>query len=295
MQHSGPGRIFRRQPGGSRAPQPAEGARNAGLGLWFPARTLDKKGVSSSPIVTPFRVHYERCRGHDLQQQLEECADYLHHPEVLVAEFLESYYQVEGQWQPSEGFGASPDDGGELVLDPFYASLELCIREASGPGERVVCVSGATNPLRGDEHPALSRRGLDYIAVRAGEKPGAVILGVVQAFKEETPYLLLLRALNCLAELTPPFQVVQLAREVVRSGIPENAQFDLQVAYSDSEPSAESTALCELCRDLAEAFARGVAAYPLFAGTLGSIECVELERDMDRIGSLGNLRRIWRV
>jgi hypothetical protein len=247
-----------------------------------------------SSLTTPFREHLDHCKGLDERAQLEECAGYIQHIDLLVMEFLESYYLVERLWQPSEDLAAQEeeDEDAELVLEPFYESLELRIADSDGRAEeRLVCVSGAVSPLPGDQHPALSRRGLDFVGLRFG-LPDHIVLGVAQSSKDETPFLLLLRALNALAELSPPLRVVQLGREIVRSAIPEDSDFSLLMGVSEWEDSPEALALSELTRDLAEAFATEVAAVPQLSGTLGEIACIEIDSKglADR-----QLKRMWRI
>ena len=118
------------------------------------------------------------------------------------------------------------------------------------------------------------------------------MLGVAQASKEDTPFLLLLRALNALAELSPPLRVVQLGREIIRAGIPEDAEFSLQLGVSEPGSSPEDVALGELTRDLAEAFQRQASEIDQLSGMLAAVSCVELDA-----ASLAakRLRRIWRV
>jgi len=115
--------------------------------------------VGAGPLTTPFRAHLDHCRALDTRRQIEECADYIQHVELLVAEFLESYYLVERLWEPGAELAGGPESDGELILEPFYDSLELRLRDGDGTGTEgdvLVCVSGAVSPLRGDQHPALS-------------------------------------------------------------------------------------------------------------------------------------------
>ena len=247
-------------------------------------------------LTTPFRAHLDHCRALDTKAMLVECADYIQHVELLVSEFLESYYLVERLWQPSSELTADGDDSeeGELVLEPFYESLQLHIgdgADAAVSDDLLVCVSGAVSPLPGEQHPALSRRGLDFVGLREGSADH-IVLGVAQASKEDTPFLLLLRALNALAELSPPLRVVQLGREIIRAGIPEDAEFSLQLGVSEPGSSPEDVALGELTRDLAEAFQRQASEIDQLSGMLAAVSCVELDA-----ASLAakRLRRIWRV
>jgi hypothetical protein len=244
------------------------------------------------PLVTPFRRHYEHCRALDVERQLHECADHLQHPDVLLMEFFESYHLVERSWSPGGSLRPDANDGGELILEPFYESLELSIRGGAGGPERLVCVSGSMSPLPEDRHPALSRSGLDYLGHRPGDPP-RLVLGVAQASKQESAYVLLLRALNCFAELSPPLRVVQLGREVIRGRIPEDARFDLHVGITERDPGEDWQALIELTRDLAELFKRLVAGQPHVADALGRIECVEIEAGT--AGGILAMQRIWSV
>ena len=253
----------------------------------------DDRG-GAPPLTTPFRAHLDHCRALDTRRQIEECADYIQHVELLVAEFLESYYLVERLWEPGAELAGGEESQGELILEPFYDSLELRLRDGDGPqteGDVLVCVSGAVSPLRGDQHPALSRRGLDFIGLRGGSSQH-IVLGVAQSSKDETPFLLLLRALNGLAELSPPLRVVQLGREIVRGGIPEDADFSLQLGVSEPDASPDAVALGELSRDLAESFHRRASEVPQLSGMLSEVACVEA--DADSLAS-GHLKRVWRI
>lgn len=242
-------------------------------------------------LLTPFREHYEHCRGLDVEGQLRECTDHLQHPDVLTMEFFESYHLIERSFEPGQGLRPEAADG-ELVLESFYESLQLSIRDRDGEAERLVCVSGSMSPIPEANHPALSRRGLDYVGLRGGETLH-IVLGVAQSDKDETPYVMLLRALNCLAEMSPPFRMVQLGRELIQGRIPEDVRFDLHIGITELHAGDAWVALIELTRDLAELFKRQVGAHPQFQEMLGRIECVEIEP----AGSDGvmTLERLWSV
>ena len=66
-----------------------------------------------SELRTPFRDHYEHSRALDPESQLRECADYVQHPEVLITEFMESYYLVEREWDPEHKPDVPEDDDGD--------------------------------------------------------------------------------------------------------------------------------------------------------------------------------------
>lgn len=244
-----------------------------------------------SDLCTPFRDHYEHSRRLDSESQLEECADYVQHPEVLITEFLESYYLVERKADPLCRDGSEAGDEEELVLEPFYDSMEIDIIGDDGQTERMLCAAGAFDPLPGEQHPALHRRGLDYIGMR--DDSSRIVLGVTEAQEEATAYLLLLRALNCFAEIAPPFQLAQLRKLVIRDRIQPDATFDLQIGLSNRPCGAAEVALRQLTRDLAEAFKRRILSDTQFEGTLGWVECLSLDDDPQGPGTV--LRRDWRV
>ena len=244
-----------------------------------------------SPLATPFRQRFAHARALDIEAQLGECADYLQHPEILVMEFLESYHQIEREWSPEASL-RQEDDGGELVLEPFYESLELHVRGASREDERLVCVSGSLSPLPTDGHPALSGQGLDFVGQRVGTS-SRIVMGVAQASKEETPYGMRIRALNCLAVLSPPLRVLQLGNEVLHDSVPEDARFDLTLGVPELEPSETWTAVGELTRDLAEVFKRRISAEAQFSDWIGWIDCAEIE--LGASDGVTTLRRLWRV
>ena len=70
-------------------------------------------------LTTPFRAHLDHCRALDTKAMLVECADYIQHVELLVSEFLESYYLVERLWQPSSELTADGDEAAvrQLLFD----------------------------------------------------------------------------------------------------------------------------------------------------------------------------------
>jgi len=225
------------------------------------------------PLTTPFRLRYERSCTLDLPAQLEECADYLQNPDVLVAEFLESYYWVEGKLDPDRHDALFEASQEELVLEPYFDSLVLRV-DAGERCETIRCLAGAFAPLPGELHPALEQKGVDYVGVREGSQ--RVVLGVTDLQHQATGFCLLLRALNCLAELTPPFQVTRLRKHVLRERVDPEAAFDLQIGIGARERTANEIALLELTRDLAEMFKRRVGDEPQFAGAIGRIECLEI-------------------
>ena len=116
---------------------------------------------------TPFRERYLRAAELGLDAQLKECMEYLEHPEVLVTEFFESYYLVERESHPGDDtLRKAGGDVEEMVLEPFFDSLQLYVEDDQGHVERLLCASGAFDPIPADQHPALGHQGLDYIGMR---------------------------------------------------------------------------------------------------------------------------------
>ena len=251
---------------------------------------------TSPPVATPFRSRYLRASALDLESQLKECTEYLENPEVLVMEFLESYYLVERESHPEES--QRVEEVEEMVLEPFFDSLQLYIEDEGGKVERLICAGGAFDPIPGKDHPAHARQGLDYIGMRGGS--AHIILGVTTNPSEQTPFQMLLRVLNCFAEVAPPFQLARLRSQVIRDRIDPDAVFDLQMASSLGRPqSMDASALAELTRDLAEVFHRRIEENDQFQGTLGRIEYLEITRDLGESGRDGEppetMRVRWRV
>ena len=179
----------------------------------------------------------------------------------------------------------------ELVLEPFHDSLRLDILSDSGQLEHMLCAGGAFDPLPGEQHPALRRRGLDYVGMRG--RSSRIVLGVTEARDEETTYLLLLRVLNCFAEIASPFQLARLQRLVIRDRIQSDATFDLQMGLSARRCCEAGAVLQQLTRDLAEAFKSRILQHPQFRGTLGWIESLCLDADTKGIQAV--LRLDWRI
>ncbi|HKA14381.1 MAG TPA: hypothetical protein VKH41_05150 [Myxococcota bacterium] len=246
--------------------------------------------VALDELITPFRLRYERSCALDLGAQLEECADYLQNPEVLIAEFLESYYQVEGKLDPDRHDAIFEASHEELVLEPYFDSLVLTVQSGEAI-ETIRCLAGAFAPLPGELHPALEQKGVDYVGVR--EASQRIVLGVSDTQRDATGFCLLLRALNCLAELAPPFQVTRLRRHVLRDRVDPEPAFDLQIGIAARERAPLETALLELTRDLAEMFKRRIGDEPQFADAIGRIECLEIAPGSP--GTHGTLRLHWRA
>ncbi len=205
-------------------------------------------------------------------------------------EFFESYHLVERTWTPEQPL--RPAESEELILEPFHESLEIHVDNEARVNETILCQFGALSPMPEEQHPAISHRGLDFLGQVMGA-PHRVVLGVAQASKDETPFLLLLRALNCFAELAPPLRVAQLGHELFGAPLSEDVYFDLHLVVNERVASPEWNSLVELSRDMAEVFICQVGEYRQFEGTLGRIACVETDPEDIRDGIA--VRPIWEV
>ena len=246
--------------------------------------------VPDRPLITPFRQRFERASSLELASQLQECVDYLENPQVLIAEFLESYYLVESKLDPEQEDESLEALGEEVVLEPFFDSLELMVRAGSRV-ERVRCLTGAFAPLAGEVHPALERQGVDFVGLREGSE--RIVLGVSDPNGDSSSFALLLRGLNCLAELAPPFQLTRLRRHVLRERLDPDGCFDLLLGIGGVDKEPDALSLMLLTRDLAEVFKRAMEAEGQFSGTVGRIDCVSL--DGVTPGSEAPLKVRWRV
>lgn len=100
-----------------------------------------------------------------------------------------------------------------------------------------------------------------------------MVLGVTETPEERTPFMLLIRLLNCFEELAPLLQIIRLADELIEERLSPNTSFDLQLSVGSGQ-SAGSQALHQFSRDLADVFKQGIQQQDPFEGTLGWIACL---------------------
>lgn len=247
-------------------------------------------GLVLYELETAFRKRYDHIRSLGLEEQVRECVDYLQNPEILISEFVESYYQVEGKLDPEREDQALEASLTELVLEPYFDSLELHVRGRGGL-ETIRCAGGAFAPLPGELHPALEQQGLDYVGIRKGTS--RVVLGVTDTSGESSIFSLLLRGLNCLAEVSPPFQMTRLRRHVLKDRVTPEATFDLQLGIYQHQHTSTEVTLLSLTRDLAEIFKSRIEPEQQFTGTVGRIECLASGTNPPPPGAA--LQQLWLV
>jgi hypothetical protein len=246
---------------------------------------------------TQLRHSYERARSVDHAQQIQECADLLTHPELMVSELLDAYAVI-------ESFGESEldlvcnlerrdphEDSGELVLDHFYEGQAVTVSCREDVDFEFRCLATDVRPV-----PELVpsdegvRDGFDYIAEPL--EPGALpILGVAQTIDDSSAYPLLLRLMCCLTELAPATQLNVVNTDRLKGALQADTRFDLHmVLWDEGALDASQSTLCELSRDLAEAAREGVAETAL-AARIGRIHCLR----MDPRDFRGELEEMWRI
>ena len=246
---------------------------------------------------TQLRHSYERARSIDHAQQIQECADLLSHPELMVSELLDAYGVI-------ESFGESEldlvcnlerpdpnDESGELVLDHFYEGQEVTVTCPQADDFTFRSLATDVRPV-----PELApsgegmRDGFDYIAepLSAGALP---ILGVAETIDDSSAYPLLLRLLCCLTELAPATQLTVVNTDRLKGALQADARFDLHmVLWDEGGLDASQWTLCELSRDLAELARDGVAGTAL-AERVGRIHCLR----MDPRDFRGELEEMWQI
>lgn len=247
---------------------------------------------------TMLRRSYERSRSIDHAQQIEECADLLAHPELLVSELLDAYAVI-------ESFGESEldvvcnlarrdpqEDSDELVLDHFFEGQEVCILGVDGSGDVFRCLATDVRPV-----PELipadwgGRDGFDYIAEPTAAV-GQPILGVAQSQDDRSAYPVLLRLLCCLTELAPAQQLNVVNTDCLKGSLQPDSRFDLHmVLWDEGGLGPMERALCELARDLAEKAREGMASCPPLARRVGRIRCMR----MDPRRFQGELEEMWAI
>lgn len=212
-------------------------------------------------VKTALRDRYQRAAKLDEDGQTNECIEYLQNPEILVAEFSDSYLTAGEYDRSDEEFWTPPEDlprrrVSDEVCDELMRASQLRVLDEPEVGVRYV--AREIFPLRADlgGHLEGDRRaaGIDYVGLIPAEPP-VPVLGVIQVPADRTPFLSLMRVLTCLAEVATPAQVARANRFLFKGVLPVAPSFDLQILVVD-EGSAEDElpAIAQLTRDLAEAF-----------------------------------------
>ncbi len=235
---------------------------------------------------TVLRARYERLRGLEPVEQVKECIEYIGNPEILTFEFLESFAAIERACAQHE-FSLRLPPSGEIVLGHFREGLEVVVDGLDGYAFN--CLATNLSPLGRSTADEDDPSGVDYLGLVQGPG-GGLVLGVVPWLLEFTPYSLLMRALNCLAELAPSSQIERLSRDFL-GGAKGPLVFDLHVIVPHGVELDEVVTLSQLTRDLSEKLGILLRDAPQFPNVLRSIMCVRL----DESAFQGRLEFDWRV
>jgi hypothetical protein len=244
---------------------------------------------------TALRRSFERSRGLELEQQIQECVDQLQHPELIATEVLDAYRTVATFFNDEEpAYGAAPETVAVTMVEGYLGEA----RELMVLGDKCsfTCLATNVDPLAGfegnagnDHAPGLST-GLDYVGITCDQN-AVLVLGAVQAPGDATAYPLLLRLLACLTEIAPEAQLTRLNEERFKGIADPERPFDLNLVLWDREDQPEATPLSQLTRDLAEKVKAGILDGADFPTRLGDIVCLRM--NPDRFD--GRMRFDWRV
>ena len=243
----------------------------------------------TAQTATALRRRYERTLGLNVALQMSEVIDYLGHPEVLIAEFVDAFCLIDSSISAELWVCKPPDPGvsDELTLEHFYADRRIRVL-GEDPFE-FVCVAGEIAPaLPGRDAAKEPAAGLDYAGVVDGA--GTPVLGAIQSERDRTGYQLLIRLLTCLAEVAPEAQWSRLNHNYFQGALAPQQKFDLHLVVWDSGGSL--LPLYQLTRDLCDVFMRRIAEEAFFRPVLGSIVCLRMDPTADFDGELSFA---WRV
>ncbi len=249
-------------------------------------------------VNTALRERYQRAAKLDEARQTNECIEYLENPEILVAEFADSYLTASEYDRREEEFWTAPDDlpsrrVSDEVCDQLMRASQLHVLDDCE--YRFRYVGRGVFPLRAelDGHRDGDPRaaGIDYVGLVPGDPP-VPVLGVVQVPADRTPFLSLMRVLTCLAEVATEAQVARANRFLFQGVLPASPSFDLQILVVDEGTLDDEPAPIEqLTRDLAEVFKLRLSEEWQFPNLLRQIRSLRF----DRAGFDGGLGADWRV
>jgi hypothetical protein len=246
--------------------------------------------------VTALRARYERALGLSLERQTQECIEYLENPEVLIAEFTDSFLLAEAFDNREEAFLCE-----ELPVRRRTAIGAAVTRMIQSPALRV---SGADpydfSYLSRDIVPLwkqgaevdIEGAGLDYVGLTT-DAPATPILGVVNSPEVPAPFLSLLRLLACLSEVGTESQLERADRFLFKGAVAERVPFDLHMLIVDGAEPVAPVPLVQLTRDLAVVFVTGLCEEWALPPLIRRILCLRLpaaDAPFD-----GTLREDWRA
>ena len=237
---------------------------------------------------TSLRKRFEYSRALDPEAQMRECVEYLENPEILVAEFCDSFLTAEAFDNRQEDFCAyeQPQIPRRRWVDHVVQRLieheNITVPLATPYSFRylareiVPLWNSRLSPDDGVDR-RLSGGGLDFVAVieQEGEEMYPV-LGVVKPEDDPTPYLSFLRLISCLAEISTSCQMERVSRFLFKNQLPPKPSFDLYVLLVDWHENENPHALVQLTRDLAHQFSALLREEWQFPNLVRNLVCASM-------------------
>jgi hypothetical protein len=250
--------------------------------------------------LTSIRANQRRTRSLSIDEQLRECVDQLQHPELIGAEFRDSFAQVQqylGGADPivADAPKTQETDTGAEGQATFYPSREIFVVRDSSSFTCLATAVGAPlgTPAVPEEQDAQDE-GYDYLALTCTSTPRPV-LGVVQSERDQSAYPLLLRQLANLCELAHPKTLDHYDRLHFKGLLGNVPLVDLHLVlwedWNEAESRQERTPISQLTRDLAEHVKTRLSSEKRIPPILGDIVCLQMNKDRFD----GRVRFDWRV
>ncbi len=252
---------------------------------------------------TSLRRRFEHSRTLDPDMQMRECVEYLENPEILVAEFADSFLTAEAFDNRQEDFCSYGQtqipkrrwvdrviqqvidhEHIQVLLKPPY-QFRYVAREI------VPLWNSSLSPDDGADR-RLGDGGLDYVgAIEEQPDQPQPVLGVVKPDADPTPDLSFLRLITCLAEVSTSCQMERVSRFLFKNQLPARPTFDLHVALVDWDLEETHHPLAQLTRDLAHQFSTRLREEWQFPNLVRSLSLLALDTDSFD----GTLRVLWSV
>jgi hypothetical protein len=240
---------------------------------------------------SPLREAYERARSLDLAGQIRECIDLLENPDLLVADIVETFRQIDDRFASGELVPADLARAGEALREGqdepewYYEGRDLSVLG----GCSFTCLSSGVEPLPRTKGEGECQ-GFDYVGLSCDASLGPV-LGAVQSDLDNTAYLLLLRGLAGLAEMAPVAQIERMNRQYFKGALRTSPSFDLNLVTWEYTEGEERTPICQFTRDLSELVKKAIAQRSVFPRALRNIVCLR----MNPLRFDGRMCFDWRV